>query len=139
MVSLVVQNMEARGYTRITDTTQIEDADYVLLISAIGLNQDYYVYYPGWCGGWGPGWGWWGGCWGGWYPGYVGKGSYETGTVFIDMGDPSEFDPEQEAYPIYWVAAFRGLLGTSSQVTQQRITDLINQAFTQSSSYLTRN
>ena len=137
IISTIVTNMTNRGYTRVTDTTAAEAPDYVLLVSSLGVESTFYWYSPGWCSGWGW-WGWWGGCWGGWWPPQTGSGSYETGTVFIDMipGTPDgTVEPPQ--YTIQWTAAFRGLLGTQQSVTASRITSLINQAYTQST-YVTR-
>jgi len=141
IISTIADSMSARGYTRVTDVNAPEPPDYVLFVSVIAVEQDFYVYSPGWCSGWGGwgGWGWYGGCWGGYWPPQVGSGTYEQGTVYIDM-IPEALDNtvEPPQFSIQWTAAFSGLLGTQTSVTASRITSMIGQAFEQSQ-YVTRN
>jgi hypothetical protein len=134
MLALTVENLVARGYTRELDPEN-NGANVIVFVSMIGLENEYYVYYPGWCsggwGGWG-GWGWWGGCWGWYYPGWVGSGSYETGTVIIAMMDPDKRETVADSVraAMVWTGALSGIL--SGTASESRITSGINQAFTQS-------
>jgi hypothetical protein len=118
-------------------------ADLFVLPSAVGATTwvlySYYPSYPYW--GWYPGWGYYpayGPGWGWGYPEYYTATSYSTGTIFIDMVDPSAADPNTTTMPARWTAALSGLLGASSTPTSDRITRAIDQAFTQSP-YLKRN
>ena len=133
MLALTDSNLTARGYTRELDPEN-NGADVIVLVSKIGLQNDYYVYYPGWCSGWGwwPGWGWggWGGCWGWYYPGWIGTGSYETGTVIMAMMDPDKIRPDTALAAMVWTGALSGILASSS--SEARIRSGVNQAFTQS-------
>jgi hypothetical protein len=128
-----VENLVARGYSRELDPAN-NGADVIVFPAKIGLENDYYIYYPGWCSSWGwwGGWGGWGGCWGWYYPGWVGQGSYETGTVILAMMDPEKLETVGDTLraAMVWTGALSGILaGTSSE---QRIRSGINQAFTQS-------
>ncbi len=144
----VAERMAQLGYVRVTipdppgalppDSTP----DVVVLVTTIGANNQYYVWYPayGYWGYW-PGWGYWGGYPGyGWgYPGYWATGSYQTGTVFMDMIDPNKpvGDVEPPELPVVWTGALNGVLGSSAGAAT-RLTDGINRAFDQSP-YLGRN
>jgi hypothetical protein len=150
IISTVAQRMAQLGYVRVTipDPPQAlppdSTPDLVVLVTSVGVENDYYVYYPGggyW--GWWPGWGYYppygpGYGWG--YPGYWGSGSYEAGTLFMDMIDPNEpAQPvEPPEIPVIWTGALNGVLGGSSASTATRLTDGINRAFDQSP-YLGRN
>ena len=135
MLALTVENMTALGYT-LEDDPVANGADVIVFLAKIGLENEYYVYYPGWCsgGGWGwwGGWGGWGGCWGWYYPGWVGSGSYEVGTVIIAMMDPDKRETVGDSLraAMVWTGALSGILAGSA--TETRITSGINQAFTQS-------
>jgi len=110
----------------------------------VGVDNSYYVWYPGWgYWGWWPGWGYWPGYGPGWgwgYPGYVGRVTYETGTVFVDMIDPNDPAPavEPPEIPVVWTGALRGILSGGAATAATRIVDGLNQAFDQSP-YLGRN
>jgi len=117
--------------------------DIVVVLTTIGVENQYYYYSPGW-GYWGwPGWGYWPGYgpgygWG--YPGYWGSGSYQSGTLFMDMIWPASPEPPTEppTIPVVWTGALNGVLSGSSAGAATRLTDGINRAFTQSP-YLGRN
>ncbi len=149
ILSTVAQRMAQLGYVRVTipdppgvlppDSTP----DVVMLVSTVGLNNEYYVWYPGYgYWGWWPGWGYYppypGYGWG--YPGYWASGSYQSGTVFMDMIDPNNPPPNVEPpeLPVVWTGALNGVLGGSSASAATRLTDGINRAFDQSP-YLGRN
>jgi len=130
----VARNMAQMGYTREMNT-EANGADVVLLVSiATQTNYVAWTSWP-WWGGWGGwgGWGWWGGWGPGWGVGYPGVSvsSYEVGSVFIDMYDPNKRDVENEVVPVIWAAGLNGLV--SSGGDGSRITEGINQAYTQSS------
>jgi len=143
---LILQRVEAElnaiGWTRELDP-ETNGADVFVLPSAVGSTtwvlSSYYPSYPGW--GWYPGWGYYPGYgpgygWG--YPPYYTATSYSTGTLFIDMVDPSAADPVEMTIPVRWTGTLSALLGSSAAPTDQRITDGIQQAFVQSP-YLVRN
>lgn len=139
ILETVEDNMEALGYER-EDDPENNGADLVLLVAAVGVENTDYWYGGGWWWWWGyyPGWGYWPGypgcCW--YYPpGWVGSVTYEVGSLLLTLVDPDEYDPEQDALGAIWAGAIRGLLTNSP--TGQRVTDGINQAFTQST-YLGR-
>jgi hypothetical protein len=134
ILSEVVKNMESKGYTRELDPEN-NGSDVVLFVYVTTNTYLFYYYYPWWgYWGWWPGWGYYPPGWGGYYPGYPGYGgavgSYQTGTLVIDMEDPSAFDEDEGIMPSRWLAAFNGLLNGSN--TEKRITDNIAQAFNQS-------
>jgi hypothetical protein len=134
IIALTDSNLVALGYTFEADP-ETNGADVIVFLAKIGLENDYYVYYPGWCsGGWGwwGGWGGWGGCWGWYYPGWVGQGTYETGSVFIAMMDPDKTQMVGDSVraAMVWTGALSGILASTS--SEARIRSGINQAFTQS-------
>jgi hypothetical protein len=122
----VAKNMEQAGYTRELNPEQ-NPADAVVLVTA-NRSRNYYgwVSYPWW--GWG--WGWWGPGWGWGYP-WVSIGSYEVGTVFIELFDPDKPVTSDERFPAVWGAAMNGLLGSAAG-NQAFITQVVEQAFRQS-------
>ena len=129
MLNLVVSNMNDLGYTRIPfdQITEANKPDVAVVIWAIGTNnwQAWVNYWPGW--GWccGPGWGW-------YYPPTVSVTNYQTGTIHVEMADTNLVPPDgSEALVIEWTGTLNGLLSSSSN-TSQRVTDGINQMFTQS-------
>lgn len=128
MLSLVANNMNSLGYTRIPwdQVTSENRPDVALVLWAIGTNnwQAWVGWWPGW--GWGaPGWGW-------WYPPTISVTNYQTGSVHVEMVDGNLEPPDgSEGLVIEWVGTLNGLLSSSSN-TSQRLTDGINQMFTQS-------
>lgn len=77
--------------------------------------------------------GWWG-CWPGYYPPYWGgyySYSYTTGSVIMNWYDPQS-PTEGDEPPIFWVAAFNGLISSNKQNNIGRIDSAIDQAFKQS-------
>jgi hypothetical protein len=126
MIATVEQNMAALGYVRVdipddpNDLPQDSVPDLLVLVTMVGVDNSYYVWYPGW--------------------GYVGRVSYETGTVFVDMIDPNDPTPgvEPPEIPVVWTGALRGILSGGAATAATRIVDGLNQAFDQSP-YLGRN
>ncbi len=130
ILSEVARNMQAYGYERVTDTTQIEETDIIILVTASKSDWLVYNYYPGYWWGWYP---WYPG--GGWYPYYPGWGSvssFSTGSIFITMLDRERTEPDNQVIVGYWGAAINGLLGDTASSTRGRIIDAIKQAFAQS-------
>jgi hypothetical protein len=122
ILSTVAARMSDLGYQRVAvDTTN--PADVAVIVAASGSTTIYYNYwYPYW-----PGYG----GWGGWYyPPTVSVGSYSTGTLYVNMLDPAQRD-SQKRLPVVWFAAANGLLNATS-TPATRLTEAINQAFTQS-------
>ncbi|UCD23780.1 MAG: DUF4136 domain-containing protein [Gemmatimonadota bacterium] len=150
ILSTIAQRMAQLGYVRVTipEPPQVlppdSTPDLVVLVTSVGVENSYYAWYPGWgYWGWWPGWGYWPGYgpgygWG--YPGYWVQGSYQAGTLFMDMLDPNApAQPvEPPEIPVVWTGALNGVLGGSSAGTATRLTDGINRAFDQSP-YLGRN
>jgi hypothetical protein len=122
------------------DTAQITDL--VVLVSVYeNVNSGIFFNPGGWWGywGWWPGWGSgpWGPGWGAGYPGGYPIGySYSTGTIFIAMINPDDFDEEEETIGMVWLAALNGLASDSRSQAETRITNGISQAFGQSEYYL---
>jgi hypothetical protein len=141
-------NMDALGYQWMEFDT-LNPADVVMLASVVsttnsGIAYDpgwwwgYWGYWPGWGGypgypGWGPGWGY-GYPWG--YPIYY---SYSTGSIFLTMINPLDFDPDNETIGVVWTAALNGLASGNKDSATSRISEGINQAFKQSESILKTN
>lgn len=125
-------NLVGYGYEDKTDSTNNE-ADLAVIVMVIEV--DNYVIGPGY-----PWWGWWGSYYS-WYPGWGGGGwyypyptvvgSYRTGTLLVDIGNPSELNAEDEI-PIVWNGALNGLLEGSNAGIQSRIISGIDQMFEQS-------
>ena len=145
ILQTVADNMANYGYTRIINPdTLVADSIPDVVVLCRALTQDFaaftsypwWGYWGGWYGGWYPpypGWGW-------GYPGYWGGGSYESGTLFMDMIDPNApAQPvEPPEIPVVWTGAINGVLSGSSASTATRLTDGIIRAFDQSP-YLGRN
>jgi len=136
----VKRNIKNYGYTEIkqedVDSTNLPDV--VLLVSSVSSTN--YAYSPGyWWGYWGwyPGWGYYPGYgpgWGGYYPWYPGGTvySYSTGSIFIEMVDPTDIDVDNRRVNLQWGAGINGLTDDSSQNLSRRIKEAIDQSFKQS-------
>jgi hypothetical protein len=125
ILSDIVSNMDALGYTRVSDPAAAD----VHILTAVSV-RDYtgYAYYGGY-------WGYWYGyypTWG-WYPYYPSGGvtySYSVGTIFIMMTDPHQASSADKPAPPIWIAALNGLVDTGTNAS--RISKGIDQAFAQS-------
>lgn len=132
----IKENLTALGYSMTDDPTEAE-----LWVTAgvtkseqVGYVYDwwyywygiYYPYYPGWGGGYYPG----------YWPGYptVTYYTYTTGTMLINMQDPSRINAPEPNDSIVvtgvWAAAINGL--ADSPVSTDRLNQVIDQAFKQS-------
>jgi len=116
-INRIKSNLDQAGFTEIINPDSITNVPDVLVIAF--ANQSTWVsggcysswyswYYPyyGWC-----------------YPVYY---TYDIGTVLIVMIDPSE------SRNALWVAALNGILEDTNAGIADRLTDGIDQAFTQS-------
>jgi hypothetical protein len=129
--------MEALGYTRLADDS--DTAPDVVVLVGVSSSENFIAYssypyydYYGWYGGWDYWYGW-GGGWYGYYPYYPYPQTvenYTTGSLLIDMIDPSSFDAGEKQVESIWVAGVNGLM-EGSQV-QRRVISSINQCFNQS-------
>lgn len=140
ILSQIESKMNSLGYTREMNP-QINGADVFILVGATA-SQNYKVYggsswWPYW--GWYPGWGYWpieqyGPGYGYWYPWWPGGSSYAysytTGTLAIAMVEPDSANHTNSTVPVRWIGAINGV--TEGGVTLDRITEKINQCFSQS-------
>jgi hypothetical protein len=129
ILNSIRSNMDSRGWTE--EPIDSLNVGVVIMSSALKSTVDGVNYWPGYGG-------WWGGWWG--YPGYPGYGwggtpiyySYDIGTIYIDMVDPSTYDPDDDkSLQLVWMSAMNGVL-SSTATNHSRIQRVINQAFTQS-------
>jgi len=129
ILSKVAEQLDLLGYEAGPDTGSTPpDILVPVAVTTTEYSGTYWEYYPGW-GHYYPWWGW--GGWGYWYP-YPVSYTYSTGTIFIDMLDLRNADPEEELVPVVWNEAFNGLLGDTPHGRDERIVAGIEQAFTQS-------
>ena len=95
-------------------------------------NNKYYGWYPWY---YGYGFGYYGPGYGLYYPWYPTAGvsySYTTGSIMINMIDPSRADQNAEQIPSIWVGFLNGLVADSQQNNAERISEGIDQLFEQS-------
>lgn len=128
IVTLVTQNFEERGYTKVDNP---EDATFVVTISAFS-NVNYAYYIDNWYNNWNWYWNWW---WPGtyypyypWYP--VSVYTYRTGSVVIDMISTEQ--RHDEKLDVVWSGVADGLLQGSTSSILNRLNTQINQCFEQS-------
>ena len=124
ILSLVRQNLENLGFTRVTDPQQ---ADVLVGVAANASDFTGYYSYGWWWGGYYPGypgWGW-------YYPGYAVPYQFTIGTLMIAMFDPAKADNANKRLGAVWLAGLNGLLGEGGS-PQTRLSTGINQAFRQS-------
>ena len=128
ILSDVARNMAQIGFVRENNPDQ-NGADVAIIVSVSRTTTT--AVGTGWWPGYGGWWGWWGPGWGGWYP-YPIVVNFTTGSVFIEMYDPEGRDDANQTVPVRWIAVANGLAGTTGDLTAQRITKAIDQAFAQS-------
>lgn len=138
------RNFDNLGWERLDSTDANGPPPDVSVVVSIIKVTTTNVYYNPWYWGWGGGWYWkstketnyWGYPGYGWgYPPYYGGtyvSSYTVGTVFWNLFDPDNVDEENETILTDWTAAVNGVVGTSTSTTKTRVSDGINQAFSQS-------
>jgi hypothetical protein len=148
MLSTVMFNMDEYGYEWMEFDTTKAPADIVILITVVRATNSSIYFAPGWWWGfwgWWPGWGYpgapvWGPGWGMGTPsGFPVGYSYSTGSVFIAMLDPDQFDPEDLTVTTVWLGAINGLLTANAEQGAVRISDGINQVFRQTEDVLRIN
>ena len=134
ILSLTASNLQARGYTRLSDTSQIIsggiDRNTVLVVLIGQFSTDhtgyYYDYWYGYWGGYYPGWG-----YGGYYPpAYVNSVDYTLGTNVTELVDYGQSNSQKRPVP-RWVGIIAGLMG-DPKTAQGRIADAVNRVFEQS-------
>lgn len=145
IIGKIKGDLQAFGYTYVP-YEDIDDGSghfvpqYLVTVTAVkDMETVIYSYYPYWYDTYYPDY-WW---WGGYYPyypyyPYVTGYSYDVGTTLIQLIDmqatPTSTD---QGYPIRWNAILSGMLNTGSDMFYEQ--EAIDQAFTQSSSYLKVN
>lgn len=140
LIDRVKSNMKQFGYQYVPydqlDNEGQFNAQYLLTLTVVkDMETVIYNYYPYWYDYY---YWWW---WGGYYPyypyyPYVTGYSYDIGTTLIHMID-MQTAPTTDGRPIRWSAVLGGLLDTGNDKMYEE--EAIDQAFTQSSSYLNRN
>jgi hypothetical protein len=128
LVPTIRARMDERGYTEVPWVPAGGgDSDLEITINARLGSQD--VYYTDWCG------------WYGYYycyPGWTYAGSYNFGTVVVDIGDALHLDGT--TLPLIWRDAnygvlasyYNGCTGGGNNVNWAQIQAAINRAFDQS-------
>jgi hypothetical protein len=137
ILSDIKRNLRAMGWTYDSLGTSTGGPDVALLVSASTTTWLGWTVVPcATCWGYWPGWG--------YYPGYPGYGGgyyppyttvpyeFDTGSVLVDMLVPGEAGPGSMISPVIWSMAFNGIVESSASSNAARITDLINQGFSQS-------
>lgn len=132
ILNKVVSNLETRGYTQV-DTTATEAPDMLVEVDVVASSYSSINWVPSYTGyGYYPqSWGWYGS--GYYYPSYYPVGySYDAGSVIINLSDPSQIDPASNGIVVVWFAALDGLLSGNEEISQNLISNGIDQAFNQS-------
>ena len=117
ILAAIDQNMAAYGYTLVADPATADVHITPVAAENTWVGGSCYPYYWDWWYAYPPGYGW---C----YPVYY---SYTTGTVIINMLDPTA---PTNSKPL-WVAGINGIISTASS-NASRVTSRINEAFAQS-------
>ena len=128
LVDAVAQQMDSRGYTRLTDPEKKDQADVGVQLSYVAQTNHVVSYpsYGGWWdyGFWGP--------WSGWYYPYPVSYSYNTNTLVMEMLDlTADEDGTQKNLPVVWYASASGFQ-YSGQFNQMMLQNSVVQAFEQS-------
>lgn len=129
IVSRIVTNLDAQGYTRITDDKQKDKADIGVQVTLINRNMQVTDIV----GGYDP---WWGASfWGGWWTGYYYPSwypvtySYNTGSLVMEMVNLQKKDNKE--LPVIWRSNCKGLFSGNTSVDTQLIQRAVDQAFKQ--------
>lgn len=129
IVGQIVKNLNAKGYTRITDEKKKDDADFGVQVTLVNKNTQVTGIVGGYDSWWG--YGFWGGLWNGyyypsWYPVTY---SYNTGSLVMEMVDLQAKDSKK--LPIVWRANCKGLFSGNASIDTQLIQRSVDQAFNQ--------
>lgn len=120
ILQAIRSNMEEYGWRMVDISAR---PDMVVSPAAMKNTTVFYSYwYDWWYSGWYGGWGW-------YYPPYYTVSSYTTGTMVITIADPNVNNPVNQS-EISWLMVGNGLASGAGDVS--RVTDAIDQAFTQS-------
>ena len=133
ILSTLKTNLDALGWTRLPNSGGSAKANVVVLPFASTSEYQSCAAYCWWCyWGWYPIWGYyppaWGGGWG-WGSSVVCT-NYSTGTLTIGMTNPNT--AAANTLPVVWTGILNGLMEGSETDVRSRITNSINQMFTQS-------
>jgi hypothetical protein len=122
-------NMTDAGWVEVDEEG---DPDVIILPSALRTTEVYWYYDYGYWDWYYPydSWGW-------YYPYPIASSGYSTGSLFIQMTYPDGITAADNV-PVLWTAIGNGLLDGDTAAAQERISNTIDQAFTQSA-YLTLN
>lgn len=127
IIQNIRENMQQYGWTEVSKD---EDPDVIILPSAMQTTTVYYDwwYYDWWYWDWWYPYNWWN-----WYYPYpiYSIEAYTTGSVFIQMTYPDGITAADNI-PVVWSGILNGLLEGSTSSVSSRITNSIEQAFTQS-------
>lgn len=129
ILNAIKSNMAANGWQLVD---KLASPDVIILPSVNQTTNVFYNYSYGYWGGYYPGYP---GGWGWYYPGYYYPptvSSYKTGSLLIQMTDPSNA-AQSDQLPVVWIGLVNGLLEGSTTNIQLRINTSVNQAFKQSS------
>ncbi|AUP79986.1 DUF4136 domain-containing protein [Flavivirga eckloniae] len=140
IIKRVRENMQALGYVEEPDPEN-NPVDLVIAIQALEVENyivtdpyffwDYWGWYPWYPGyGYGPGYGW-------YYPYPMVVGSYQSGTLLVNIFDPEKVDESNKLIEMAWLGAVNGVLEGSASNIESRTLKGIDQAFEQSP-YLTK-
>ncbi|MFI5218223.1 MAG: DUF4136 domain-containing protein [Bacteroidia bacterium] len=134
ILDAIDNNMQSRGYTKVTDKNLADIGIGVVTITVTTTE----VYYPGYWWGYG---GYYGG-YGGYYPyypyyPYSYTYTYTTGSMVVELIDLKNIDLVNNRVDILWTNFSNGVLGQGVSSSVLAV-DAVNQAFKQSP-YITTN
>lgn len=133
ILNQIAANMQNAGFTRLTDTNGPKP-DVVMQVSAMATTSTD-VYYSSWYPTWGAYYGsWYGASFGvGWYPYSVPYVTTSTiGSLIMEMTNPNAPNTAEQQIPSLWIGILNGYLEETVPVDSNRVTNGINQAFSQS-------
>lgn len=131
IVGQIVSDLNKQGYTRITDDSQKDKADFGVQVTLINKN----TVVSGIVGGYDPWWGY--GFWGNWWSGYYYPSwypvtySYNTGSLVMELVNLQKKDSDNKQLPIVWRANCKGLFSGNATIDTQLIQRAVDQAFNQ--------
>lgn len=128
IINTIAEEMESRGYKRITDPEKKEEASVGVQVSYVAQTTQVITggYWGGWWdfGFWGP--------WSGWYYPYPISYSYDTNTLIMEMVNlTAKEENKSKDLPVIWYASASGFQ-YSGQFNQVLLKDAVKQAFEQS-------
>lgn len=128
IISAVETQMNERGYTRITNPEEKDNADIGVQLSYV--SESYQVVSGGYFGGWWD-YGYWGPWWGGWYYPYPVTYSYDTNSLIMEIVDLTGDSESSKNIPVVWYANASGAQ-YSGMYNLQLLVNSVEQAFKQS-------